>query len=162
MKTTIIPAQITTVEDRIAGNLNFPQILLLVIAFGLSMAIYSFMPPKTGWSLEKICTMAAIASSISVLAIRVKQKIILEWIVVIARYMMRPRWYVANKNDVYGRIRTPVVKKTSHVANTVATKPTQKMANNIANSISDFEHFVQKADSIRIKPKKGGIHVALG
>ena len=32
MRTTIVPAQMTTVEDRIAGNLNFTQIFLLVTA----------------------------------------------------------------------------------------------------------------------------------
>jgi hypothetical protein len=31
MRTRVIPAQITTVEDRIAGNLNLTQILLLMI-----------------------------------------------------------------------------------------------------------------------------------
>jgi len=29
MRTTIIPAQITTVEDKIAGSLNMTQILIL-------------------------------------------------------------------------------------------------------------------------------------
>jgi hypothetical protein len=35
MKTTIIPAQITTVEDKIAGNLSFAQILLFLAALFL-------------------------------------------------------------------------------------------------------------------------------
>jgi hypothetical protein len=30
MRTTVIPAQITTVEDRIAANLNLTQIILLL------------------------------------------------------------------------------------------------------------------------------------
>ena len=31
MKTTVVPAQVTTVEDKIAGNLSFVQIIILII-----------------------------------------------------------------------------------------------------------------------------------
>ena len=45
MKTQVIPAQITTVEDKIVGSLTFSQLLLLLTPVALVALIYAFMPP---------------------------------------------------------------------------------------------------------------------
>jgi hypothetical protein len=43
MKTTIVPAQVTTVEDRITARLTFTQLLLLVTPVFLSGAMFAFL-----------------------------------------------------------------------------------------------------------------------
>jgi len=45
MKTTTVPAQVTTVEDRLAGNLSLTQLLLLVCPVFVSCLIYVVFPP---------------------------------------------------------------------------------------------------------------------
>lgn len=47
MKTTVVPAQITTVEDKIAGSLTFTQIIMLVIPLLTSTAIYVLILPSS-------------------------------------------------------------------------------------------------------------------
>ena len=46
MRTTVIPAQITTVEDRIGANLNLTQIVLLLASLFIATFIYATFPPK--------------------------------------------------------------------------------------------------------------------
>lgn len=48
MRSTVIPAQVTTVEDTIAGNLTITQIMLLIAPVLLSTAIYAVVPGKNG------------------------------------------------------------------------------------------------------------------
>ena len=53
MKVRSIPAQITTVEDKIAGNLNLTQILLLMIPVFWLMIVYTIFPPYMEFSVYK-------------------------------------------------------------------------------------------------------------
>ncbi len=46
MRTRIIPAQITTVEDKIAGSLSMTQILIMMIPVGLTAVIYVLLAPS--------------------------------------------------------------------------------------------------------------------
>jgi hypothetical protein len=104
MKTTIVPAQVTTVEDKIAGNLNFTQLLLLVTPVFISGALFAFLPPFMNLRGYKIVISVLIAVVCMTLAIRIKGKILLVWISIIGRYNMRPRYYLYNKNDLHLRV----------------------------------------------------------
>ena len=50
MRTTIVPAQVTTVEDRVAGNLTIAQLLILMAGFGLMTLVYLLVAPKYHFS----------------------------------------------------------------------------------------------------------------
>lgn len=103
MRTTIIPAQITTVEDKIAGSLNFAQILLLMIPILWGTLVYSVFIPAMRLAQYKI-SLVLIGTALSlVLALRVKDKIVAEWIAVLLRYKLRPKFYIFNKNDLTER-----------------------------------------------------------
>jgi hypothetical protein len=104
MKTTIVPAQVTTVEDKIAGNLNFTQLLLLVTPVFISGALFAFLPPFMNLRGYKIVISVSIAVVCMTLAIRIKGKILLLWISIIGRYNLRPRYYLYNKNDLHLRV----------------------------------------------------------
>ena len=103
MRTATVPAQITTVEDKIAGELSMTQLLLLVTPVFGAAGIFVILPPFFASAPYKIATIICIAVLFATLAIRIKGKILLMWLVVLARYNARPRYYLFNKNDVHLR-----------------------------------------------------------
>lgn len=103
MRTTIIPAQITTVEDKIAGSLNLTQILMLMFPILWTAFLYILIPPVMALPAYKL-TLTLLVTFISIiLAIRIKNKLILEWLMVLVRFQNRPKYYLANKNSLYER-----------------------------------------------------------
>ena len=103
MKTTVVPAQITTVEDKIAGSLSLSQLLLLAAPVFGGCALYIIFPPMLRFAPYKVVLMTMLVFAFGLLAIRVKGKILLLWLIVITRYNLRPRFYVVNKNDMHLR-----------------------------------------------------------
>jgi hypothetical protein len=103
MKVTIVPAQVTTVEDRIAGNLSLSQLMLLVAPIFGATALYVILPPNLHSAPYKLVIMAILALVCGLLAIRLKGKLVLLWLVVILRYRLRARYHVFNKNSSAGR-----------------------------------------------------------
>ena len=104
MRSTIIPAQITTVEDRIAGNLNLTQILLLMVPVLVTTVLYAHLSPVLRFTYFKLIAIAVVCAVSIGLSIRVKGKVVLQWLAVILRYNLRPRYYLCNKNESYLRV----------------------------------------------------------
>lgn len=103
MRTTVIPAQITTVEDRIAGSLNLTQIILLMIPVIFTTIVFAVLPPKLHIALYKFPIVIVISAICTGLALRIKGKVVLNWLLVVLRFNLRPKYYVYNKNDTYLR-----------------------------------------------------------
>lgn len=103
MKATVVPAQVTTVEDRIAGNLGLSQLLLLSLPVFGGSGLYIILPPFMHPVLYKLVIIVVFFLVCSLMAIRIRGKILLFWLIIIARYNVRPRYYVFNKNAVAGR-----------------------------------------------------------
>lgn len=103
MKSTIVPAQITTVEDKIAGSLSMSQLVLLCTPIFIDGVLYILFPPGLKFVLYKVVLCIAIALICASMAVRIKGKILLLWAIVIVRYNLRPRLYVLDKNDTYLR-----------------------------------------------------------
>jgi hypothetical protein len=99
MKSTIVPAQITTVEDRIAGNFTFSQLAVLTAPVAISASMYILLAPKLQLSLVKFLLMAVVFVVICPLAIRIRDKTVAAWLVLYTRYALRPRVYVHTKAD---------------------------------------------------------------
>ncbi len=100
MRTRRIPAQITTVEDMIVGNLNFVQLLLLMVPIGFFALAYVFFPAPLQITGVKLMLTFLVFVISGLLALRIQEKIILDWVVILLRYRMRPSFYVFDKNDV--------------------------------------------------------------
>lgn len=98
MKSTIVPAQITTVEDRIAGNLGLSQVLLLISPVFGGSVLYVILPPFFGYAEYKVGVIVLLALLCGILAVRIKGKILLLWAIVRVKYNLRPAIYVFNKN----------------------------------------------------------------
>jgi hypothetical protein len=112
MKVTVVPAQVTTVEDRVVGNLGLSQIMLLAAPIFGGSALFVILPPVFHGAVYKIVIITLLAVLCSLMAIRIKGKILLLWLVVMLRYNLRPRYYVFNKRSMHGRedyVRSQVV-----------------------------------------------------
>ena len=104
MRTTIIPAQITTVEDKIAGSLNMTQILILMFPVLWTALIYILFAPAMKLVPYKLGLIGVVIVMCLILVIRIKDKIVAEWLGVVLRYQFRPKYWLYNKNDTANRI----------------------------------------------------------
>lgn len=147
MKTTIVPAQVTSVEDKIAGNLNFTQVLLLTTPVFLSGAVFALLPPFMSLRSYKLALCVLMASVCIVLSIRIKGRIILAWIAIIGRYNLRPRYYIFNKNDLYLR---PIFKSTpTNIKRAKVQEPKPKLTELIP--LTSLIHAEHMADDPRAR-----------
>jgi CRISPR/Cas system CMR subunit Cmr4 (Cas7 group RAMP superfamily) len=163
MRTTVIPAQVTTVEDKIAGNLSFIQILLLIMPVLWGAVVYVFISPRMQINQLKLSIVFPVMLFFGLLAIRIKEKIILHWLQIILRFNLRPKYYVFDKNDLYlRRIDLPEenkLKKTEVLTETEASpKP--------AVSTRDLVHFEKLISNRKLNlsfkaGRKGGLRVAV-
>jgi|SRR5581483_3011475 len=160
MKTTIIPAQITTVEDKIIGSLNLSQVLLLINPIILAIITYLILPPFSKLSLIKLIVISIYSVVNLSLAFKIKEKILLDWVLILVTYFLRPRYFIYDKNEAFGRpyevIEINNLPNKKNLVNQISTEQ-------ISNSISFFERVLIKSNfKLKFKPsKKGGIHVTL-
>ncbi len=103
MRTTVIPAQITTVEDKIAGNLNLTQIVLLLASLFVATFIYATFPQRLSFSMYKIIFIAIQFFFFVFLSLRIKGKVVVNWLFILSSYYFRPGFYIYSKNDAYLR-----------------------------------------------------------
>jgi hypothetical protein len=103
MKTTIVPAQVTTVEDKITGSLGTSQLLLLITPIFIGSVLFVVMPPFFSYAVYKVVLIVLLVAVFALLAIRIKGKILLLWLIVLWRYNARPKYYVYDKNYLHMR-----------------------------------------------------------
>ena len=126
MKSTTVPAQVTTIEDKIAGNLNLSQLLLLAASVFTGFALYIMVPPTMKFSIVKIVLCLVVMLVFASLAIRVRGRILALWVGTMLRYNLRPRYYIFNKNETYLRdIEKPAEDK-SEIVKTVQPEEASK------------------------------------
>lgn len=156
MRTTIVPSQVTTVEDRVAGNLTIAQLLILMAGFGLMTLVYLLVTPKYHVSTAKLATIIALALTFGPLAIRVFDKIVAEWLVLLVRYALRPRRYVFTKSN---RVAADILEATSeHMTDAKSVRGVRRSQ---TPRVPLGELVLEPAAAYRFVPsKKGGPHVA--
>ncbi len=156
MKQTVVPAQITTVEDKIAGSLSFVQIILLVFSLIIGTAFYGLIPPKLHISTIKIVLVLIQFAVFGTLALRYRGRILADWLVIYLRWKARPRVYIFDKNDSISRetLLQPEIAETETVRR-MAKKRVIKRA-----EASEMPQFANSESLISVKPsKKGGLDV---
>ncbi len=164
MKMTVVPAQVTTVEDRIIGTLGFSQILLLIVPVFASAGIFTLLPPFMGSAIYKYVVMGVVAMIFCILAIRIKGKIVAFWLVTILRYNLRPKYYLFNKNVTTLRENYPIRKKQQQPEKT-SLKSTKKIARHqldIPATAKVLATLENPAARVRFETgKEGNLHVRL-
>jgi hypothetical protein len=165
MKMTVVPAQVTTVEDRIIGNLGFSQILLLVIPIFICAGVFLLLPPFMGSAIYKYILMGVAAMVFCILAVRIKGKIVALWLVTLFRYNSRPKYYLYNKNVTTHRENYSGVKDQQESQTVPERKPLKKSPKDLldipttAYVLATLEN---PATRLRFETtKKGDLHVRL-
>ncbi|MEP7167451.1 MAG: hypothetical protein ABI758_05730 [Candidatus Woesebacteria bacterium] len=156
MRTTNIPAQITTVQDTIAGNLNLTQLILIVLSLFLNTFIYALLPTRLAFTLYKIPFMGIVFVICVGLSFRIKQRIVLEWLGIFATYSLRPHLYVVNKNTDSFR---SIVHPTQRTEKSQAEKVSPSIVK--TKSISSFIDYTSliRNPSLNIRLKRHSIQV---
>lgn len=165
MKVAVVPAQVTTIEDKVAGGLGLKQLVLLVMPVFLSGVFYGILPPNFNLSPSKIVLFVLLFICIGSLAIKIKGVLVLNWLLILARYNARPRWYIYNKNSLVLRPNSLAVRSSQkakvEVINTVQTQSP-------AVKLTAYEQFTMEAlmnhpaSKLHFKTdKKGNLHVAI-
>lgn len=165
MKTAIVPAQITTVEDKVTGNLSLSQLLLLATPIFGGSVIYILVPPVTAASALKIGLIIALTVLCGLFAIRIRGRILLFWAVILLRYNARPRYHVFDKNDLHLRRLLKTVVKPASAEKTVLEKE-ENIATESQLSMSDVVKLEQlmahpEANLHFITDRKGGLSVRI-
>jgi len=164
MRTTIIPAQITTVEDKIAGNLNFTQIFLLMTPVLLTTILFAFMPPTMKLVGYKLCLILIILVVCLVLSLRIKGRVLFNWLLILCQFNLRPSYFIFNKNDnCFREVEIPIKvnKKKTSLAKIIKVVNKKEKALVEIESVK-FLHFLDdKKNSFSFKLNdKGGLNVA--
>jgi hypothetical protein len=166
MKNRVIPAQITTVEDKIVGNLNLMQMVILMTPVFFTTLIYAMLPPSMSFVAYKL-TLSAICFMIClVLSLRIKGRVVINWLSILLRYNLRAKYYIYDKNEAYLRdlyIPTLEIEKAVKKApvKTKKTTPTTPIKEHIKNLVA-LENIVGSQDvEFRYRmDRKGGLNVA--
>lgn len=103
MRISIVPAQITTVEDKIAGNVSVQQAMLLGVPILLGFIIALVFPPSGQFVAYKIAIVLGLFVICGSLAIRIKDRIVAQWLKLFVIYSARPLHYIYDKNSTYLR-----------------------------------------------------------
>ena len=90
MRTTIVPAQITTVEDKIAGNLNLTQITLLIFPAFWTIIVYALFIPRFHLSIYKLPLVILVLLVCLALSVRIKGRVVINWLVTIQQLEAPP------------------------------------------------------------------------
>lgn len=130
MRTTVIPAQITTVEDTIAGNLTLTQILLLLSPVLITTGSYVFLPEQMTFQVYKIVFTILVSLFFVVMSVRIKGKLVANWTVILLAYFSRPKLYLFDKNNSFLRENIAKVKPVKRSQVTVPKAKEIKLENN--------------------------------
>lgn len=164
MKVTVVPAQVTTVEDRVAGSLGLSQILLLSAPIFGGSILYVILPPFYHSATYKLMIIAMLFVVCSTLSIRIKGKILLLWTVVMLRYNLRPRYYVYDKRSLHSRELYEGAPAAGPEENTaVATKQERKRLDLTPGELSALQNLLENpAANLAFETnKQGGLYVRI-
>ncbi len=165
MRISIVPAQITTVEDKIAGNVSVQQAMFLGIPILFGFIIALVFPPSGQFVAYKIAIVIGLFIICGSLAIRIKDRIVVQWLKLFVIYSARPLYYVYDKNSTY--LRSPEAAEAATVSETTDIQPVKKPTkptNNI--SAKEFVRLEQFATDARAGMKfevgkKGELNVRI-
>ena len=92
-KSKLIPIEVLRVEDKIFGPLNFLQIGLLALPL-VAAVVLLFFPPVGKLPLFKMAIIILVFAAAGLLAMRIHERLVLHWLILIGCYNSRPKVYV--------------------------------------------------------------------
>lgn len=165
MKATVVPAQITTVEDKIAGNLSVTQLLLLIAPVMLTGMMFAFVPPLLQLTGLKLALALIAGLTCASLALRIRGTLLVYWLLTISRYNRRPRFHVLDKNEPYLRyIETPFKLSTTESKNHIDKAPLRSTSLQQLATVEVVRLQAAMADprsKFQLLARKGGLRVSI-
>ncbi len=101
MKVTVVPAQVTTVEDRIIGNLSMLQVMLLLGPVFGGALLFGLLPPFMEGAGYKYLLLSVLGLVFGVLSIRIKGQVLVVKLITLIKFYSRPGVYIYDKNSTY-------------------------------------------------------------
>jgi hypothetical protein len=162
MKSVPVPAQVTTIEDRIAGKLTLQQVVILVSALLMDFIVFAIFPSALKINFIKLLIITLITTFFSISSLRLKEKLVIYWVVLIIKYLARPRYYVYDKNDYYLR-QNPA---TLDPENLKVTKPNKhplpkKMNINTEDHLRIIQLISSDFLQLKFSKRKGALNVSV-
>jgi hypothetical protein len=166
MKVTNVPAQITTVEDKIAGSLSLQQVILMTVPVFIDLFIYVAIPRTMKLSVIKLGLILLCLFCFLVSGLRIKGRLVHQWVKTLVLYNLRPRYFLYAKSDNY-------LRETMHDTNLTDgdeknLKPITLLKNERAQIVSDEDRLIlmqlinSRSYSLRFKSnRKRGLNVYL-
>jgi len=160
MKMSVVPAQVTTVEDRIAGSLGLSQLLLFAAPIFGGSALYVILPPYFKGATYKAAVIGVVTLLCCLLAIRLKGKLILFWLLTLAQYCARPRYYVYDKRSLHARNDYAVKPAVEEADEPIMTEHVRKkLSLSTAELVKLQELLINPAANLRLETRKGDLYV---
>lgn len=160
MKVTVVPAQVTTVEDRIVGVLGFSQMLLLIVPVFGGAGLFAILPPSMEGADYKYIAVGVLALVCCVFAVRIKGKILAAWFITVLRYNLRPKYYLFNKNVTTLREDYTRRQVEQEPSRSVAKKYSVPARLNVPEAAKIFATIENPAAKVRFETgKKGDLYV---
>jgi len=103
MTAVAVPAQITTVEDKVFAGLTPLQLTLMAIPLCIGFLAYAALPPNFHMVVYKLAGVIFLELIGLIASLRIKDEVLLRLVVTRLHYNLRPRYYVYDKNDSYLR-----------------------------------------------------------
>ena len=146
------------------GNLGFSQLALFVVPVFVGAGLFILLPPVMHGSPYKYLVAVLIGVMCGILAIRIKGKIILLWLVTILRYNLRPKYYLFKKSTATYRedyqTHKPEVSEETSKQQTRQTTAVPKLA--FQDAMQVLQTINKPESKLRFEmTKKGGLNVRL-
>jgi len=162
MRVTAIPAQITTVEDHITGNLSLIQLILLCVPVFTGGLLYAALPPVMRIVPYKLPIIVIVTVVCGLMTIRIKGQIALSWIGILLRYWLRPRYYVFDKHSMRGREQYRKVNEVVEAKTEKAPDSLRKQSSLSLEDLARLQELIENpAANLAFETRKGGLYVRL-
>ena len=162
MRTTATPAQVTTVEDHITGNLNLVQLILLCIPVATGGLLFAVCPPVMHLATYKLPLIVISVVVCDALAIRIKGKVVLFWIAILLKYWLRPRYYVFDKHSTHGREQYRPTQEITVVEKPEVTERTRKQPSLSFEDMTKVLELIENpATNLAFETRKGSLYVRI-
>jgi len=159
-----VPAQITTVEDKIIGPLSMQQLGLLLAPLFLGIILTVMLPPNFKLVLYKVVVVLVVAAICGTLSIRIQGKVVFYWLILLFSYRSRSRFHVYDRSDPYLR-RGQSTKTAKPAENTEAAAQPKKTIEvpqiALPDAIKITDVMNDPRAKLRFVNKKGKLHVVI-
>ncbi len=160
MRVTAIPAQVTTVEDHITGNLSLIQLILLCIPVFTGCLLYAALPPAMRIVPYKLPIIVIVTVVCGLMTIRIKGQIALFWIGILLRYWLRPRYYVFDKHSMHCREQHRKITEAVETKTEKAPDSPRKQSPLSLEELTRLQELIENpAANLAFETRKGGLYV---